>query len=260
MIGLDVDAYDQKIGGMVLWQLEQNHGPLPPTWRSTSRDDGTSGIRLYRIPPGLRWPTEAGPGIEFIRHEHRYMVVWPSIHPNGGTYRWINPDGAVAMHDIPTPDDLPDLPAAWVDHFTHHQEASNRPTAGLDHNTSTQWVTDHGAGDPCDAMHNALTRALDDLDTAHAGSRHDTMLRATNRLAWMAATGHTGLAAALDTYQGAWLATLGDSRGRDEAHAEWARAITGAADRAAGGVTNPSTTDPCTDPVSYTHLTLPTKA
>lgn len=245
VLGLDVDAYDDKIGGPVLTELERTLGALPPTWRSTSRDDGTSGIRLFRIPPHLRWPTEAGPGIELIRHEHRYMVVWPSIHPNGGTYRWINPTGTVALADIPHVDDLPDLPEAWVQHYTRGEKAGEHLTAGMDDTAAHHWLNNTPAGHPCDAMARALDRALEDLTTS--GARHDHMLRATNRLAWIAGAGHPGLQTALDTYQGAWLQAVAGDRGRDEAMGEWDRAVTGAADRAAAGTTRHHT-DPCTDP------------
>lgn len=245
IIGLDVDAYGDKIGGPVFAALQEQYGALPDTWRSTSRDDGTSGIRLYRAPQGLAWPTEAGPGIEIIRHEHRYMVVWPSLHPSGGTYRWINPHGSVVVHDIPDPDDLPDLPEAWVQHLTGGRVAGEHHSAGMDDTQARQWLADHGGDAPCNAMSRALQRAMEDLARTGSGSRHDAMLRATNRLAWLAATGHDGLETALHTYQGAWLSTVGTDRASGEAAAEWDRAVTGAADRAAAGATA-GTTDPCT--------------
>ena len=93
IIGIDVDAYGDKSGAITLAAREEQWGPLPPTWRTTSRDDGVSGIRLYRIPEGLAWPGVVGPGIETVRRDHRYAVAWPSVHPEGGTYRWIDADG-----------------------------------------------------------------------------------------------------------------------------------------------------------------------
>lgn len=50
VIGLDVDHYGTKSGGDTLAGLITRWGPLPPTKRSTSRSDGISGIRLYRLP------------------------------------------------------------------------------------------------------------------------------------------------------------------------------------------------------------------
>lgn len=57
VVGLDVDAYDLKPGAETLRRLEAENGSLPATWTSTSRADGVSGIRLYRVPHGLEsWP------------------------------------------------------------------------------------------------------------------------------------------------------------------------------------------------------------
>src|SRR4029077_16657132 len=46
VVGIDTDAYGEKPGGQTLAEGEKRWGPLPPTWTSTSRDDGVSCIRL----------------------------------------------------------------------------------------------------------------------------------------------------------------------------------------------------------------------
>src|SRR5215213_11966078 len=102
IIGLDVDHYDEKHGADQLAGLESTLGELPETWISTSRDDGVSGIRFYRTPEGLRWKGNAAKDIEVIQGGHRYAVVWPSIHPNGGLYQWLDPDGYPATQ-LPRP-------------------------------------------------------------------------------------------------------------------------------------------------------------
>lgn len=244
VLGIDCDHYGDKPGGFVLAQLEQQLGELPPTWRTTSRDDGHSGIRLYRVPVGLRWPGGLGPGIDTIRHDHRYAVAWPSTHPAGGTYRWITPGGATALGDVPTPDDLPDLPAAWVEHFTGGELATDQPHAGLDAATSSAWLAQRGAGHPCQRVESALASALTDLTTA--SSRHDSTLAATNRLIWLAGEGHTGVTAALQQMGAAFLHAATD-RADGAAEAEWDRMILGAIDIAAAAHPEPSP-DPCTDP------------
>ena len=245
VLGIDVDHYGDKPGGMVLHQLEEQLGALPPTWRSTSRDDGTSGIRLYRIPEGHRWPGILGPGIEVIRHAHRYTVAWPSVHPDtGGTYRWITPDGATALDAIPTPDNLPHLPPAWVDHFTKGEE-TEQARAGLDTATSSAWLAERGAGTPCTRTRDALANA--EVDLRSGASRHDAALTATNRLVWLAGQGHPGVSTALQQLGQTFVAATAGDRGHGEAELEWDRMILGAVDLAAAAHPEPSP-DPCDDP------------
>lgn len=115
VVGLDVDAYDDRGGGETLARAEARWGALPATWRVTSRDDGLSGIRLYRIPAGLRLLGTFGAGTEVVQHAHRYVVAAPSVHPSGAVYEWHGPDGETG---IARPDQLPPLPVAWVDALT----------------------------------------------------------------------------------------------------------------------------------------------
>jgi hypothetical protein len=121
VLGLDVDAYAGKRGGESLAALVAQHGPLPPTWITTARTDGVSGIRLFRVPTSINgreinWPGEAGRHIELIQHGHRYAVVWPSVNPEaaGAEYRWewqgFGAEGVI----VPEPDAIPYLPEAWV--------------------------------------------------------------------------------------------------------------------------------------------------
>ena len=246
VLGVDVDSYGDKPGGLVLAVLEERLGALPATWRTTSRDDGTSGIRLYRIPPGLRWPGVLGPGIETIRFEHRYALAWPSVHPTGGTYRWITPDGATALGVVPTPEDLPTLPEAWVAHFTGGQAATDQPHADLTDTAAADWVATHGAGAPCRHVDSALTAGLNGLTAAT--SRHDATLQLTNRLIWLTGEGHTGAAAALTKTRQAFTTVVAADRGEREAAAEWDRMVAGAVRIAAAAHPEPATIDPCNDP------------
>lgn len=125
VIGVDVDCYDGKPGATTLTRLVAECGPLPATWASTSRSDG-SGIRFYRVPPGMSWPGVLGPGIEIIQHVHRYAVVSPSIHPEGRLYSWVSPDG-VRTTVIPQPDDLTQLPEPWVAGMTSPSSGGTAP-------------------------------------------------------------------------------------------------------------------------------------
>ncbi len=115
VLGIDVDHYDTKRGADTLTALEADHGPLPPTWSSTSRGpDQPSRISFYRIPAGTRFPGALGRDIEAIQRHHRYAVVNPSTRDDtGGTYHWYQPDGQVARRP-PHHDELAELPTRWI--------------------------------------------------------------------------------------------------------------------------------------------------
>jgi hypothetical protein len=243
VLGIDVDAYDSKAGGLVLEALEAELGALPATWRTTSRNDGTSGIRLYRVPVGLRWPGVLGPGIETIRHEHRYAVVWPSQHPNGGTYRWITPEGATSLEAVPGINDLPDLPERWVQRYTGGEMATDQARADLDTSAVNKWVSERGLGLMCRHMASALDSGTASLTAG--GARHDAALALTNRLVWITGEGHTGGAGALLEGRTAFLRAAAGAR--DGLEGEWDRMVEGAVKMAAAAFPTPSP-DPCTDP------------
>lgn len=123
VIGIDVDeGYitdgEMKCGAQSLAELEDRYGPLPPTWSSTSRGTehgpGLSRILLFRVPMGTRLRSAPGPAIESIQRHHRYMVCWPSEHPDGRMYTWYDDAGDTAQR-IPEVDDLADLPWEWIE-------------------------------------------------------------------------------------------------------------------------------------------------
>jgi putative DNA primase/helicase len=131
VIGIDVDARDgggdtlDELIAVVLATADPGEdGRLPETYISTARTDGVSGIRLFRVDPNLTW-RDPGPGVQIIRHDHRFAVVWPSIHPElARRYEWYlgrdpvpgtmlmpGPSGAL---DIPDLEEIPWLPNPWV--------------------------------------------------------------------------------------------------------------------------------------------------
>jgi hypothetical protein len=134
MIGIDIDAHSGKTGAATKAEAEKRWGKLPYSPRSTSRDDGVSGIMLYRIPPGmklvdeLKFPELGIEHVDIIQHHHRYVVAWPSIHQDtGAVYRWLGIDGGPLDYP-PAPMDIPDLPAAWLDGLRPRQrEADTTP-------------------------------------------------------------------------------------------------------------------------------------
>lgn len=190
VVGLDVDAYGDKDGARTITLAAAMHGELPPTWRTTSRDDGVSGIRFYRVPEGLAWPGELGNGTEIIQRSHRYALVWPSIHPEGRTYRWISPDGVVSTH-IPDPDDLPSLPQTWVEAYTGGVAAEHVPRNNLKHDESMGWIAAQPTATqpPCARMLKVIDQAL---QTIGDGSAHNPARDTTLRIVRLTDEQHRG--------------------------------------------------------------------
>jgi hypothetical protein len=172
VIGVDVDHYNGKTGGNTLAELEKQLGKLPATYVSTSRGDGVSGIRWYRVEPGLRWPTGPGKDIEFCHKGHRYAVVWPSIHDKTGQkYKWY--DHAGEESEPPEPDNLAWLPDEWQAQFTGGEQRREQdiPQRNATDEELATCLTD---GPIC----YAATKALNKFETRlTVQPRHDSALR-----------------------------------------------------------------------------------
>lgn len=140
VVGIDLDAYKPE-AGQTYARLCSLLGPLPDTWRSTSRADGTSGIYFFQLPDARDWVFgDVGPGIETLRWNHRYAVVSPSLSPpppkgSGDYYRWYR--GAQEA-SVPRPSDLPMLPDSWISHLESQvsdrkrQDVDDVPTVAYD--------------------------------------------------------------------------------------------------------------------------------
>lgn len=133
-IGIDVDGYVPKTGDQALSRLVQELGPLPDTWRSTSRlNDSVSGIRFYHVPADAE-VFDLHTDIQVIRHSWRYAVAWPSTHPeSGAVYRWFDPSGQLADESrVPAEAELPDLPLAWLERCRQGREPAGRENGSAD--------------------------------------------------------------------------------------------------------------------------------
>lgn len=84
---LDVDLPD---GPISLARLEKEFGPLPNTLEQRT---GSGGRHLFlALPQGIDVRNSAGklgPGLD-IRGNGGYVILPPSIHPNGAAYEWVN--------------------------------------------------------------------------------------------------------------------------------------------------------------------------
>jgi RecA-family ATPase len=239
--GLDVDNYGGKTGGAALAALVERLGPLPSTWVVSSRDDGVSGIRLYRatLPPGRVWidePGGHGVGIEAIHKGHRYAVVWPSVHPDTGrVYTWRN-EAVAGVWIIPTAGELPELPAVWVEALSRSGEVRAGTQAGHDETVAT--VTSWREGEPCERVTRAAERAMGGLAAAAAGAAlHPASEAGTWELACLGHEGHAGVRRALAEHYAGHIAARVARDGevsRREADGEWWRLVRGAIGKLVG--------------------------
>lgn len=209
LIGIDVDNYGDKAGKATLEAAEETWGPLPPTWKTTSRTDGVSGIRLYRIPEGLAWPGKLpqGGGVELCRWDHRYVIVAPSIHDETGEqYHWFSPSGdrttAAASEggewEFPALEELPELPKSWVEGLTAGKTWVEREEEDLDPKEVQAWILDRPDGALCEKMQRTLDMWMSKISAAgEDGGAHDGARDAAWALLRDAAAGHSGLQLAL---------------------------------------------------------------
>ncbi|KUH97946.1 hypothetical protein AU190_22235 [Mycolicibacterium acapulense] len=228
-IGIDIDGYNDKTGAQTIADAEGRWGPLPAAPTSTSRDDGVSGIRFYRVPAGRRFVESLGPGVEIIQHTHRYAVVAPSIHPEGRRYRWLDggPRGP-ERESAPSVHHLPELPPEWVDGLTDQTPAAR---AGVDEvqgdNLVRQALT---SGIPSGRVATAAARAVDDLASGRVkrehGSRFDYTRDTIAKLMRYGHQGDPGVRAALDELRRTYVTAVGDARTADAARDEYDRAVT----------------------------------
>ncbi|MDF3280883.1 bifunctional DNA primase/polymerase [Gordonia sp. N1V] len=225
VVGIDVDAYGTKRGGATFDEAQNRWGVLPHTVISTSRDDMVSGIRFYRMPPGMsarrsiiRFDEHLG-DIEIVRHGHRYAIVYPSIHPEtGGAYRWLDSETWTETA-IPAPTELPELPPIWADALA---EGSDTEVGSVDVKAALGNLTT-GPMEP--VVEEKLRESVNDL-TEHPSSRFDTTRDNVLKLMRLSEQRYSGVVAALDALRKVYVVAVRDSRPANEAHAEFDRMIT----------------------------------
>lgn len=234
VIGIDVDHYGDKTGGRTFAEAERRWGPLPPTVMSTSRDDGINGIRLYRIPEGVELPgalwieldggTVTG-DIEIIQRHHRYVVAWPSIHPSGSVYQWLNPEGEVV--GIPEVAAIPELPEKWLQELVSRAGTSVRVRP--DRIDPTVVARAQTSGDPSVAVKTRLADALVACNGTSGVGRHDATRNHVLALMHLGKDGEPGVKVALDTLGEQFVNAVAPDRkrGEPEARAEFTKMVEG---------------------------------
>lgn len=281
VIGVDVDAYGGKAGGKTLETAELEWGALPPTWVSSSKDDGISGIRWFRIPPGLAWPGELpqGKGVELIRWDHRFAIVAPSIHDKTkAEYKWYHeeqqPDGSYAMRESedefpdcpPSPEEIlprgefdgtwiegdgefPWLPKEWVEGLTGGQRFEARAVdEEIGEDEVRRWIADRpDPENPCSHTRKQLTQWTVKLQRgADDGGAHQEAVDCIWAALSDARQGHRGLGWLLTKLRNVFLQAVKDRRPDEgSARKEWARAVLRGANKVMNDGNEPEEEDPC---------------
>ena len=226
VLGIDVDAYGAKRGAETLGEREFEWGELPPTYTVTSRSDGISGIRLYRVPPKMAWPGQVDDGIETIHRGHRYAVVWPSVHPEGSIYRWYDPDGEQCVRP-PSPDDLPELPDEWLLGLTGGKMADPAAKADVSLDEVSQSLRDWARDGACAQMSSRVDSLVEKMSGPHTASRHDIMRDGLLPVLRLGQTGHAGLDDAYERLSTIYVGSISDRATDTEAAAEFKRLVKG---------------------------------
>lgn len=227
VIGVDVDAYGAKTGAAAFAEAVKRWGPLPDGPQSSSRDgDLVSGLRLFRVPPNtlletvIVFPEMSIGDIEIIQRHHRYVVCWPSLHPEGRDYWWRNSAGQLL--GVPGLDDIPWLPQPWIDGLKLTPKSLDI-SAEFD---TRQALT---AGEASPLVQARLAQAIKEMNLPGM-SRHDTCLRHVMAILRLGAEGQPGVESALSLLREVFVAVLadpsrGDTRPRDIAFSEFNRMV-----------------------------------
>jgi hypothetical protein len=205
VVGVDVDVYHG--GDRGLDELQDRYGVLPATVWSTSREDG-SGIALFRVPVGTTLATDPATGIDMIQAHHRYMIVHPSLHPEGRLYQWIDEqDQETYLDGPPEPGELPELPWAWIEGLTVSKSDAARAATP---DEVRAFVAEHGR-----QTRPAALRGVEKRLAEYVGARHDTLVEVACWALREAAAGYYTADAAIEVLHRWWRRVMDDPARRD---------------------------------------------
>ncbi|AAN02162.1 DNA primase [Mycobacterium phage Barnyard] len=237
VIGIDVDHYvkgdKEKRGGEQLQALENAHGPLPPTWISSARTDGVSGIRYYRVPRGLAFRGQVSKDIECIQKGHRFAVVWPSYNPDSKSdYWWFPPDAdltpegrkAWRVGELPVATELPLLPETWLKFLTRGLMEAGKVEIDMDSTVDDiyAWAYEKFGVDEavCFRMREKADKHIKLI--REEATSHDKIVNAHMNIMLLASEGHKGWDTAIHEIEAAFVDEVQkrDKRSIDELRGE----------------------------------------
>jgi hypothetical protein len=229
VIAKDVDHYVKggkvKRGGDQLARLIEAVGPLPDTWISSSRVDGFSGKRFYRVPKGLRFKGQVDKDIEVIQKRHRFAVVWPSYNPDSQAVETWFPPGAPlteagkTLWDGTVPDarTLPVLPDAWIDYLTNGRIRESDDEMDMDSTVSDVYAWAYnvfGVDEPlCPRMNEKAAMHIKTI--RDEATSHDKIVKAHMNVLWLAQEGHRGWDSAIAQIEKQFISTCMERDKRD---------------------------------------------
>lgn len=244
--GLVVIDVDGRAAHETLAEMAKTYGPLPRSPWMSFRGNPDRYHMWFAVPAGLSWPGRLAPGIDIIYRHYRYMVMPPSIHPDGGQYRWATLDRQrlkASVSYFPGADEHVDLPEDWLV-LADSDGYKYRDKANVD---SRLWMTEHGAGKPCPEMRRVVLLHQKSLRKhADLGGMHDAMNNGVWSIIAEIAAGHVGGLQGLKRFKTTFLAQAEESGRRKpgEAETEWSRACIGAIEKTA--IERVRQGDPCT--------------
>ena len=171
---IDIDEKPGESGSASLTALEEAHGRCPPTVTTQTPTGGKH--LLFRLPAGHRVKNSVGKiavGLD-IRAVGGLVIGVSSIHPNGGTYAWLEGHGLGEV-------EVAELPARWVTNVINApraEKARSRPPGEARVATAT---SNYGAA--------ALRSECETVKKAKEGTRNDTLNVAALKIGHLVAGG-----------------------------------------------------------------------
>lgn len=197
-LAIDVDdGYGAKSGvaQLAAWAAKVGLPPLPGTWSSTARGDGSPSRQyVYRIAEDVKFKTKPCNSVELCTWHHRYTVCAPSIHPDTGkVYRWYlpGPDGTPPGWGEPT-DRYPTLqaftalPEVWVN-------ALRGGVVNADRDADTVALPELCATFPAGEPDGLVRHLMAKWQAEHVG--HDELKNGLINALMLGRQGHTGVPA-----------------------------------------------------------------